>query len=83
MTIHDPGPVPPDSTWPYEEKPNETTWSVPKVTHDQRASVGPRIQRDGWIRREAGTSDSEHTRFYAAQLLAAADEADRLIREAT
>lgn len=52
-------------------------WIVPKTTHDQNAIVGPRITRTGNISRAAGLSDPEHTRFYAAKLLAAADEAER------
>lgn len=52
-------------------------WNVPKVEHDESRSVGPIITPSGWIHRSEGTSDPEHTRFYAAQLLAAADEAER------
>jgi hypothetical protein len=51
----------------------EDAWIVPKIPHDETVSVGPRILRSGLIRREAGTSDADHTRQYAAQLLAAAD----------
>lgn len=50
----------------------ERAWIVPKVAYDENMSVRPYV-RNGWIRREAGTSDPDHTRFYAAQLLAAAD----------
>ncbi len=57
------------------------SWVVPKITHDENAAVGPRIRREGWISRAAGDSDPEHTRQYAAQLLAAADEADRRASE--
>ncbi len=56
----------------------ETHWLVPKRPHDEDATVGPHIRRSGWIHRAAGDSDPAHTRLYAAQLLAAADEADRL-----
>jgi hypothetical protein len=55
------------------ERLAEENWIVPKIPHNQGAPVGPRILRDGWIRREAGESDVDHTRMYAAQLLAAAD----------
>jgi hypothetical protein len=51
-------------------------WTVPKVPHDEDTPVTPNII-GGWIYRSAGQSDSEHTRQYAAQLLAAADELDR------
>lgn len=51
-------------------------WSVPKVPHDEDVPVTPNII-GGWIYRAAGQSDAEHTRQYAAQLLAAADELDR------
>lgn len=54
----------------------ETAWSVPKVRHDENADVGPNILGN-WIFRAAGQSDVEHTREYAAQLLAAADELER------
>jgi hypothetical protein len=62
------------------EQVAEESWVVPKIPHDQGAPVGPRIMRDGWIRREAGESDVDHTRVYAAQLLAAADRVDAAIR---
>lgn len=55
-------------------------WLVEKRPHDQNATVGPVVRRDGWIHRSAGTSDPAHTRVYAAQLLAAADEAERVAR---
>lgn len=51
-------------------------WSVPKVQHDEDIPVTPNIIGD-WIFRSAGQSDVEHTRRYAAQLLAAADELER------
>jgi len=56
-------------------------WIVPKVEHDESRPVGPHVH-GGWIHRCAGQSDPEHTRFYAAQLLAAADEGERRDREA-
>ncbi len=59
----------------------ETHWLVPKRPHDDTAPVGPHIRRSGWIHRAAGDSDPDHTRLYAAQLLAAADEAERLRAE--
>lgn len=55
-------------------------WLVPKRPHDQNAPVGPVVRRDGMIARSAGVSDPDHTRVYAAQLLAAADEAERVAR---
>lgn len=51
-------------------------WTVAKVQHDENADVGPHILGD-WIHRASGQSDVEHTRQYAAQLLAAADELER------
>lgn len=48
-------------------------WTVPKVEHDEDAPVGPHIHGN-WIHRAAGQSTAAHTRQYAAQLLAAADE---------
>jgi hypothetical protein len=51
-------------------------WVVPKVEHDEDEPVTPNIIGD-WIFRSAGQSDVEHTRRYAAQLLAAADELER------
>lgn len=54
----------------------EAVWAVPKIRHDENADVGPDIIGD-WIYRAAGQSDVEHTRQYAAQLLAAADELER------
>ncbi len=60
----------------------ETHWLVPKRPHDTDVLVGPHIRRSGWIHRAAGDSDPDHTRQYAAQLLAAADEAERLRAEA-
>lgn len=54
-------------------------WLVPKLPHDEEALVGPHIGRSGrWIRRSAGESTPDHTRYYAAQLLAAADEAEQI-----
>ncbi len=47
-------------------------WLVPKILHDEERAVTP-IVRDSWIYRDAGTSSVAHTRFFAAQLLAAAD----------
>ncbi len=55
---------------------NDDVWVVPKLNHDENRDVGPVISR-GWIRRSAGDSYPEHTRFYARQLLAAADELER------
>lgn len=53
-------------------------WVVPKIAHDPDAPVGPRLARSGTlISRSAGQSDPTHTRVYAAQLLAAADEMER------
>jgi len=52
-------------------------WMVAKIAHDEDREVGPIIRRDGLISRSAGQSDVAHTRFYAAQLLAAADEVER------
>lgn len=57
-----------------DEQPD--AWSVSKIRHDENAAVGPNIIGD-WIYRAAGQSDVEHTRQYAAQLLAAADELER------
>lgn len=51
------------------------SWVVPQVRHDETAPVSPRI-RKGWVYRSAGESAPDHTRRYAAQLLAAADAAD-------
>lgn len=53
----------------------EHCWIVPKIEHDESASVVP-IVRGGLIRRDEGQSDADHTRHYAAQLLAAADAAE-------
>lgn len=50
-------------------------WIVPKVASDVNQSVRP-IVHGRWISWDQGQSDSEHTRLYAAQLLAAADEAE-------
>jgi hypothetical protein len=53
-------------------------WLVPKVVHDENLSVTPYLSRSGeWIRRDAGDSGPDHTRVFAAQLLAAADECER------
>lgn len=58
-------------------RPVDGFWIVPKIPHDERPSlVGPRILSGELIRRDAGTSDATHTRQYAAQLLAAADEVE-------
>lgn len=54
-------------------------WLVPKRPHDPDAVVGPRV-RAGVVLRAAGVSDPEHTRIYAAQLLAAADAAEEVGR---
>lgn len=62
------------------DNPTAGHWLVPKRPHDQNAPVGPVVRRDGWIHRSAGTSDPAHTRVYAAQLLAAADEAEQVAR---
>jgi hypothetical protein len=51
-------------------------WTVEKIPSDANQSVKPILGQNGWIHRDAGMSDPEHTRFYAAQLLAAADEAE-------
>jgi hypothetical protein len=56
-------------------------WTVPKIAHDEDRPVGPIICRNGLISRSAGQSDVAHTRFYAAQLLAAADEVERRAAE--
>lgn len=61
---------------------HDAAWIVPKVEHDPHALVGPRILNSRripgtWIYREQGNSDPDHTRTYAAQLLAAADEVER------
>lgn len=50
----------------------QTWWVVPKILHDEARSVTPTIHGD-WIRRDEGMSSVAHTRFFAAQLLAAAD----------
>lgn len=54
----------------------ERAWIVPRIAYDANKSVRPTVLDGGWIRREAGTSDPKHTRFYAGQLLAAADVAE-------
>lgn len=51
----------------------DDNWIVPKIAYDENPSVRPVLLRGGFVRREAGTSHADHTRFYAAQLLAAAD----------
>lgn len=51
-------------------------WIVPKVEHDENAPVTPHILSN-FIYRAAGQSTVAHTRHYAAQLLAAADELER------
>lgn len=51
-------------------------WIVPKIAHDQNRLVGPRVH-GRWIHRAAGQSDPDHARRYAAELLAAADEAEK------
>lgn len=60
--------------------PDANVWIVPKVSHDENRGVGPILHgRHGkWIHRSQGTSEAAHTRFYAALLLAAADESDRI-----
>lgn len=55
---------------------NGGAWIIHKIGHDQNATVGPRIHGRR-IYRAAGHSDPGHTRYYAAQLLAAADEVER------
>lgn len=50
-------------------------WVVPKIQHDENRSVTPLV-RQGWVRHDAGQNDAEHARLLAAQLLAAADEAE-------
>lgn len=50
----------------------EDHWIVPKIGHDPDAAVGPYI-KGRLIRRDEGVSHADHTRTYAAQLLAAAD----------
>jgi hypothetical protein len=59
-------------------------WTIPKIPHDEHVAVTPYVMPDGTINRTKGNSTPAHARHYAAQLLAAADEADRLrdIREA-
>lgn len=52
-------------------------WTVRKIRYDANSAVMPIIWLNGMIRREAGTSNPEHARFFAAQLLAAADEVER------
>ncbi len=52
-----------------------STWHVQRVPHTESGPVVP-IVRGKWIHRESGISDPEHTRQYAAQLLAAADAAE-------
>lgn len=52
------------------------SWVVAKVPHDEDEPVTPNII-GAWIHRSAGQSGIEHTRKYAAQLLAAADELER------
>lgn len=59
---------------------DEHVWRIPKIPHDPDAPVGPQI-RGGWIGRGEGDSNPEHTRVYAAQLLAAADELERRMAE--
>lgn len=54
----------------------DDVWVIPKIQHDDARPVGPRIH-GRWIHRAAGQSDPEHARFYAALLLAAADEAEK------
>ncbi|MBO2461170.1 hypothetical protein [Actinomadura violacea] len=51
------------------------SWIVPRTPHTDMP-VGPRVRDEGMIRREAGDSSPTHARQYAAQLLAAADEAE-------
>ena len=58
----------------------ETHWLVPKRPHDQNTPVGPMVRTNGLIHRSRGDSDPTHTRVYAAQLLAAADEVERVAR---
>lgn len=55
---------------------DESRWHVPKIAHDEEEPAAPVI-RGNWIFRSAGSSTAAHTRHYAAQLLAAADELDR------
>jgi hypothetical protein len=66
----------------YEAAPKEqpSWWTVPKIHHDESRAVGPFI-RGSLICRDAGQSNVEHTRFYAAQLLAAADAVERAPRD--
>lgn len=52
-------------------------WMIPKAPYDEQASVRPVLRPNGWISRDEGLSNPEHTRVYAAQLLAAAAEAER------
>jgi hypothetical protein len=53
-------------------------WIIPKRPYRDDQAVQPLIdRRNRLIRRSAGDSDANHTRYYAAQLLAAADELDR------
>ncbi|MFC4912553.1 hypothetical protein [Actinomadura gamaensis] len=52
-------------------------WVVPRVDYDPSLLVTPTAHW-GMVRRTAGTSTPEHARVYAAQMLAAADYAERL-----
>lgn len=50
-------------------------WIVPKIDHDENRAFTPHVV-GRWVTRAGGQSDPEHTRLYAAQLLAAADVAE-------
>lgn len=58
------------------ERLHEHYWLVPKIGHDPNAAVGPTIFGP-WIHRDQGDSNPDHTRHYAAQLLAAADAVEQ------
>lgn len=51
-------------------------WMVKKIPYDESQPVKPILGQNGWIHRLIGLSGPAHTRVYAAQLLAAADEVE-------
>lgn len=52
-------------------------WIVPKIAHDANSSVRPYILHSGRVRWDACTSGPDHARQFAAQILAAADDAEK------
>ena len=55
-------------------------WTVPRIPHDQLARCGPRIIPSGLVRVEQEDAGPVRLRQLAAQILAAADQAEQIER---